>query len=58
MDNLFTSLKKLMYEYNNLEELTPRRKDRVLTTYSKFENDYEFVDELVPSKDQVKEEEV
>jgi len=47
-----------MYEYNNLEELTPRRKDRVLTTYSKFENDYEFVDELVPSKDQVKEEEV
>ena len=51
MDNLFDSLKTLMYEYNHLEELTPRKKNTVLDTYSRFSCDYEFVDQLVPAVD-------
>jgi len=49
MDNLFSSFKKLMYEYTHIEELTPRRQKVVLSTYSKFLNTYEFVDDLVPT---------
>jgi len=38
-----------MYEYTHIEELTPRRQKVVLSTYSKFLNTYEFVDDLVPT---------
>jgi len=57
MDNLFKSLKKLMYEYTHLDDLTPRRKERILETYSKYANNYDFVDELIPVKEKSTKEE-
>lgn len=47
MNNMFTALKKAMYEYNNLDKLTPRKKQTIMSTYSKFANDYAFVETLV-----------
>jgi hypothetical protein len=35
-----------------MDELSPRRKDVVINTYSRFENDYEFVDQLIPIEGQ------
>jgi len=49
MDNLFLSLRKVMYEYTHVDELTPRRRQAVLNTYARFSNNYEFVDQLVPT---------
>jgi hypothetical protein len=52
MNDLFKALRKAMYEYNHMDELSPRRKDVVINTYSRFENDYEFVDQLIPIEGQ------
>lgn len=52
MNDLFKALRKAMYEYNHIDELSPRRKNTVLDTYSRFENDYEFVDQLIPIEGQ------
>lgn len=49
MDNLFDSLKKLMYDYTHIEELSPRKQNTLMETYSRFTCDYEYVDQLVPA---------
>lgn len=51
MDNLFDSLRQLMYDYTHIDELSPRKKNTLLQTYSRFSCDYEFVDQLVPAAD-------
>ena len=51
MDNLFDSLKTLMYEYAHIDELSPRKKNTLLETYSRFSYNYEVVDQLVPAGD-------
>jgi len=52
MGNLFQALRQAMYEYNRLDKLSPRRKQTIINTYSRFENDYEFVDQLIPIEGQ------
>jgi hypothetical protein len=56
MNDLFQALRKAMYEYNNVDELAPRRKETVLKTYSRFENDYESVDQLLSTEEKDEEE--
>lgn len=56
MNNLFQALRKAMYEYNHIDELSPRRKEAVLNTYSRFENTYESVDQLLSTEEQDEEE--
>jgi hypothetical protein len=56
MNNLFQALRKAMYEYNHIDELSPRRKESVLNTYSRFENTYESVDQLLSTEKQDEEE--
>lgn len=57
MNDLFQALRKAMYEYNHIDELSPRRKEAVLNTYSRFENSYEAVDQLLSVEGQDEEEE-
>jgi len=57
MNDLFQALRKAMYEYNHIDELSPRRKEAVLNTYSRFENSYETVDQLLSVEGQDEEEE-
>lgn len=57
MNNMFTALKKAMYNYNNLDLLTPRKRQAIVSTYSKFANDYTFVETLVGGSEEDENEE-
>jgi len=57
MNDMFTALKKAMYDYNNIDALPIRRKEVIISTYSKFANNYDFVDQLVSDSESTDNEE-
>jgi len=57
MNDMFTALKKAMYEYNNPDSLPIRRREVIVSTYSKFANNYDFVDQLVSGSESIEDEE-
>lgn len=47
MDDMFSALKKAMFDYNNVDRLTPLKRERVISTYAKYANNYDVVDALL-----------
>ena len=49
MNDLFEAIKTSIYQYMNVDELTPRKKQLVKDTYGKFIYDMDTVDSLFGS---------
>lgn len=47
MNDLYDALEKSIYDYMHVNELSPRKKQRMLDVYSKYVYNYETVDSLL-----------
>jgi len=47
MNDLYDALQKSIYDYMHVNELTPRKKQRMMDVYSKYVYNYETVDNLL-----------